>query len=123
MDVQFIKAPDGSEMVVMPRVEFLKLQAAVEDIQDALAHSDIERKLASGEEEHIPSEFANRLIDGENPVRVWREYRGLKAAELAAKAGISQAYLSEIETGKKEGRVSTLSAIAGALGLTIDDLV
>lgn len=123
MDVQFIKAPDGSEMVVLPRAEFEKLQDAVEDIQDAQAHRDIERKLASGEEELIPSEFANRLIDGENPIRVWREYRGLKAGELAGKTGISQAYLSEIETGKKEGRVSTLSAIAGVLGLTIDDLV
>lgn len=123
MDIQFITAPDGSEMVVLPRVEYDKLQEALEDTQDAQAHRDIERKLANGEEELIPSEFADRLIDGENPIRVWREYRGLKGYQLAEKAGVSATYLSEIETGKKEGRVSTLAAIAGVLNLTIDDLV
>ncbi|PCJ82135.1 MAG: transcriptional regulator [Hyphomicrobiales bacterium] len=71
----------------------------------------------------MPSEFSDRLINGENPIRVWREYRGFKAKELAEKAGISTAYLSEIETGKKEGRVGTLAAIADVLNLTIDDLV
>jgi transcriptional regulator with XRE-family HTH domain len=63
------------------------------------------------------------LIDGENPVRVYRELRGLSARELAEKTGISAAFLSEIENGKKEGGVSTLKKIAQALGVIIDDLV
>lgn len=123
MDAQFIIAPDGTEMVVLPRGDFDKLQQALEDMQDVEAIRDMERKILAGEEELVPSDIADRLIDGENPIRVWREHRGLKGYQLAEKAGVSATYLSEIETGKKEGRVSTLASIAKALNLTIDDLV
>jgi len=73
--------------------------------------------------EMIPAAFANRIIDGEKPVRVWREYRELSVKDLAAKAGISAAYLSQIEGGNREGSVATMKALAAALDLDLDDLV
>jgi transcriptional regulator with XRE-family HTH domain len=79
--------------------------------------------LAAGEEEILPSELVDRILDGENKVLAWREYRGMSARELAGKAGITQAYLSQIETGKRDGTVSTIKKIAEALKVTIDDLV
>ena len=57
-----------------------------------------------------------------NPVKVWREYRGLTQDALAAQAGISKAYLCQIETGKREGAIKTLRAISAALQVTVDDL-
>ena len=39
-----------------------------------------------------------------------------------AKAGISKAYLCQIETGKRQGAIKTLKALAQALGVTLDDL-
>jgi transcriptional regulator with XRE-family HTH domain len=63
------------------------------------------------------------LAEGEVPVRVWREYRGFSLRGLAEKAGISAAMLSEIETGKKDGSVRTLAALARVFGLDLDDLV
>jgi transcriptional regulator with XRE-family HTH domain len=43
--------------------------------------------------------------------------------DLAAKSGVVQSYLSEIETGKKPGSLAAMKAVAEALGVTIDDLV
>jgi len=42
--------------------------------------------------------------------------------ELATRAGISKPYLSQIETGKRQGTVETLSAIARSLDVPLDVL-
>jgi DNA-binding Xre family transcriptional regulator len=117
------KTPNGEDMVVLSKSDYEMLLERAELAEDIAAVDAYRKKLAAGEEEAIPEEFANRLIDGENPVRVYRELRGLSARELAEKTGISAAFLSEIENGKKEGGVSTLKKIAQALGVIIDDLV
>ena len=117
------KTPNGEDMIVLSKSDYDLLLERAELAEDIAAVEAYRRRLAAGEEEAIPEEFANRLIDGENPVRIYRELRGLSARELADKTGISAAFLSEIENGKKEGGVSTLKKIAQALGVTIDDLV
>lgn len=90
---------------------------------DSTAIDDFKMRLAAGgEEEWVPAGTANRILDGENPVKVWREYRGMTQESLAERAGISKAYLCQIETGKRAGAVKTLRAIAAALGVTVDDL-
>ena len=79
-------------------------------------------RIAAGEE-LIPAEVVYALLDGGNPVRVWREHRGLTQVELAAKVGISASYLSQLEAGKREGRIEVLGAIATVLDITLNDLV
>ena len=64
----------------------------------------------------------NRLLTGESALRVYRDLRGLTQAELAAKAGVNRVTVAEIETGRKQGSVATLRALAGALGISLDDL-
>ena len=123
MNKQTIVSPSGDRLVVIPESEYDALVEAAEDLSDLIAFEQFKGRLAAGLEELVPSEFAMRLVDGENPIRVWREYRGLSAKDLAEMAGIAQPYLSQLETGKREGPVSTLKKIADALKLTIDDLV
>lgn len=123
MTIQIITTPTGERLVVIPESEWLAVQEALEDREDIAAIDELQRKLAAGEEEFIPAAMVNRILDGENKIRVWREYRGLTAAALAQQAEISAAYLSELETGKKEGSVSALSRIATALRITVDDLI
>ncbi|WP_426122304.1 helix-turn-helix domain-containing protein [Pararhizobium sp. PWRC1-1] len=118
--------PNGEELVVLSRNDYellLRQSELADDLEDLLAVKAYEARLAAGEEDRIPAEFVDRLIDGENPVRVWREVRGLSAKDLAAAAGISAAYISEIETGKKEGSISVLKAISRVLRIDLDDLV
>jgi DNA-binding XRE family transcriptional regulator len=114
--------PNGEEMIVLSRKDYEALIERIEDLEDSLAVADFERKLAAGEEELIPAEYVNRMSEGESPIRVWRDVRGMTAKDLAAAARISTAYLSEIETGKKDGSVATLKAIADVLKIDLDDL-
>lgn len=61
--------------------------------------------------------------DVENPVRVWRQHREMSQVQLAEAAGISQAYLAQIKTGKREGTLSLYRSLADALEVDLDDLV
>lgn len=116
------KTPAGEEMVIISVAEYEALLEAQEMAEDVAAYDEAKRRKAAGEDEGVPAEFVYRLMDGESPIRVWRDFRGLSAKDLAAAAGLSTAYLSEIETGKKDGSVATLKAIADALNLDLDDL-
>ncbi|RYE39012.1 MAG: XRE family transcriptional regulator, partial [Hyphomicrobiales bacterium] len=50
-------------------------------------------------------------------------HRGMTISALAEKAGLSQSYLSQIESGKREGRVSVLQRLARSLSVDLEDLV
>lgn len=63
----------------------------------------------------------SRLLDGENPVRVWRQHRGHSPRALAEQVGTSASALSDIETVTSEGRLSILHRIAGALDVGLED--
>jgi len=97
-----------------------RFDALREMIEDQEAAAAFER--AKGQES-IPDEMVGRLLDGENPIRVWRQHRELSLRSLAEKAGISASGLSDIETGKTEGRLSVLSRLADILGVGLEDLV
>ncbi|MFQ5955111.1 MAG: helix-turn-helix transcriptional regulator, partial [Kiloniellales bacterium] len=68
-------------------------------------------------------EVVNRLIERENPVRVWRKYRGLTQQDLAKKVGVNPADVSQIESGKRGGSSKVLRAIASGLNVDLDDIV
>jgi DNA-binding XRE family transcriptional regulator len=112
-----------NEMITIPRDEYNRLCAAAEDLADLQAFAAAQAALAAGIDELIPAPFANRLLDGENPVRVYRDLRGLTQAALAEKAGLGRVTVAEIETGRKQGSIATLRALGRALGVQMDDLV
>lgn len=123
MNAQTITTPAGERLVVLPEADYNRLVAAAEDAADSAAVEAFRQKLAAGDEEMIPAEIVDRILDGENRIRVWRDHRGMTSTALAEKAGIAQAFLSQIETGKREGTIDTLKKLAAALNVTIDDLV
>lgn len=122
MTVQYIETPAG-RFAVLPEADYLRLVEAIEDTADLAAVERYRARLAAGEEEALPGDMVKRMIDGESPLKLWREHRGLSARDLADRAGLSQAYVSQIETGKREGSISAMKALAGALNVGLDDLV
>ena len=66
--------------------------------------------------------LVNELLDGEHPIRVWREFRGLTQQQLAERIGITESHLQQLESGIKEVRVRTLSRIASASDVMVDDI-
>jgi len=73
--------------------------------------------------EYFPADVTKRLVAGDSPIKVYREYRALTQAALAEQSGISTMYLSQIETGNRGGSTKVISAIAKALSVDIDDLI
>ena len=58
-----------------------------------------------------------------NQIKNARINAGLNQAELAARAGTSQAQISRIESGKSRPSLGMLEAIAEALGCTLTILL
>jgi DNA-binding XRE family transcriptional regulator len=117
------KTPNGEDMIVLSKSDYDMLLERAELVEDIAAIEIYRKRLAADEEEAIPEEFAVRLIEGENPIRVYREMRRMSAKELAERSGVSAAFLSEIERGKKGGGIVTLKKIALELNVMLDDLV
>jgi transcriptional regulator with XRE-family HTH domain len=45
---------------------------------------------------------------------------GMTQAELAARSGLQRSHIARLEAGKYGATIDVLSAIAGALGVTVD---
>jgi DNA-binding XRE family transcriptional regulator len=117
--IQFIERDGKREFAVIPIELYERLAAALEDADD-VALFDAARAADNGF--RIPAVVANALLDGEQPIKVWREHRALTQEALSNKAGISKAYLCQIETRKRVGALKTLKAIAQALEISINEL-
>lgn len=118
MSVQFIEQNGHKQYAVIPVDLYEELLEKAEMLDDIKAYDEAMRR----DEEAIPAEVVYRLLD-ENKVKVWRDYRGLTQAELAAKCGLAQATIAQIEGGKRTGSVEVLKKIAEAMRLDLDDLV
>ena len=123
MTVQVIKQGGKPEWAVVPYKKYLELLEKAEMLQDVQDYDSAKMALEEGKEELLPESFVNELLEGTNPVKLWREYRGLTQKKLADVVGISVPYLSQLETGKRKGSLDVYSAIAAALGVTLDDIV
>ena len=112
-----------TETVTIPKAEYQRLRAVEEDLADIQAALAVQARIDAGTEEFVPGAVAHRLIDGEPPLRVWREHRGLSQSALARAADTSRAQIVEIEAGRRTGSVHTLRRLADALGIGLDDIV
>ena len=125
MNVRFQKTPKG-EMAILPRKDYETLVAkaaeADEDSGTARVVARARREIAAGLP-LLPKEIVDRLANGQNPVRVFREWRDMTQMYLSSETRISQSHISDIESGRRTGTPSTLRAIATALNVPLDLLV
>jgi XRE family transcriptional regulator, aerobic/anaerobic benzoate catabolism transcriptional regulator len=56
-------------------------------------------------------------------VRAWRARRGMTRRQLASDSGLSERFLADVETGKGNVSINSLQAVAGALHITILELL
>jgi len=80
-------------------------------------------KLLPSEDVTIPHEVVGLVIKkGMNLVKAWRTHLGLTQSEIAKKAGITQAALSQMENTENTLRTATLEKLAKAMNLSVDQL-
>jgi hypothetical protein len=108
---------ETDDAITFRKRDVTRLADAIEDLEARAAFA------ATRGEEALPAGIVRRLCAGESPVRVFRQHRGLRAVDLARRAGIGASYLSEIEAGRKPGSIRALRGLAEALAVELDDLV
>jgi DNA-binding XRE family transcriptional regulator len=120
MNVQIIKNKDEVEWAVIPYDEYLHLVEKAEMLDDINDFDRFQSAFAQGEEKLFPVEVVDKLLKGQNPIKVFRKFRGMTQDGLAKKIDISIPYLSQLETNKRRGSVKVLTDIAKELGITLD---
>jgi Helix-turn-helix domain len=125
MNVRFQKTARG-EVAILPRKDYEALVAkAAEASEDEGTARLVERarlEVAAGAP-LLPKLYVDRLAQGENPVRVLREWRDMTQLHLSFKTGLGQGYLSDVETGRRKGTAAALRRIADVLKVPLDLLV
>ena len=125
MGVRFQKTPRG-EVAILPRKEYELLVAKASEADEDVGTARIvarAKKEISGGGPLLPKDVVDRMANGENPVRVLREWRGETQMYLASKTDLSQGYISDIENGRRVGTVTALRLIANVLNVPLDLLV
>ncbi len=81
---------------------------------------DYRAMTGAGNDNKLPEEILDQLAAKKSsPVKILRKYRGMTQEELAEKAGISRPYLTEIETGRKDGSMRAIKALAAILEVDV----
>jgi DNA-binding XRE family transcriptional regulator len=120
---QIIKTETGEELIVLSRRDYDAMRARLgdDDAEDRMTARIIRESKASGGVA-APLSVWDEIEVASSPIGPLRKWRKLTQEELAAKAGISQGYLSELETGRKTGDLATLHKVAAALGVGLADV-
>src|SRR5574337_1374064 len=103
--VQVIEVAGKPVAYVVPADIWAKVREMAEDAEDAAGYAEA---VASDDGVRFPAAGVHARADGEHPVRAWREHRDMTQDALAAAAGVSKPFISQIEGGKREGSVGTL---------------
>src|SRR3954447_9896714 len=119
---------ETSDTVTISRSDLDALIDAAENAEDIASVRAWKAYVAAvGRDAAIANSYtgakAKRLLDGESPVRIWREKRDMTQRALAPAAAIPAGNLSEIESRGKPGSVAAYSALATALAVPMEDLV
>ncbi|MDP6874268.1 MAG: helix-turn-helix transcriptional regulator, partial [Alphaproteobacteria bacterium] len=118
-DPDIVSALSAEAEKGMDRLQFELFRILGED-EDTI---DIAAAKAAENDESLPWEVAKKLIEGDNPIKVFRKYRGLTQRALADLVGTKPVYISQIETGASNPSAKLLRKLAKALNVTMDDLV
>lgn len=81
----------------------------------------VARARAAGPRATIPHEVVSLMVDGYSAARAWREHLCLTQTEVAARMGISQSALAQIEAATQP-RKATRARLAAALGISVEQL-
>ena len=111
---------ETADSVTLARSDYEALRELLEDAADLADIEAVARRIDTGETGVLPADVINRILDGEPPLPVLREHRGLTVTELARRAGAAQSYVTEIETGVKTGGAGTLRRLALALDVPLE---
>lgn len=112
------KTPSGEKMVVLALADYEQLVARAddpEDAADAAAFDEAMESLKSGKDRVLSPAEMEAYYARTGFLRGLRKGKGVTQVDLAAKAGLTQGLLSDIEAGRRNASPETIRKIAAAL--------
>ncbi|TGV95729.1 XRE family transcriptional regulator, partial [Mesorhizobium sp. M2D.F.Ca.ET.145.01.1.1] len=103
--------------VVIPKADYEALLHAAEEAQEDAADVAIydERKSEFKAEKALPAEVTMDILRGSSRLKALRNWRKLTQADLARTIGVSQGFLSDIESNRRKPSAQTSTMLAKAL--------
>lgn len=112
---QIIKTPGGEELVVLPKADYEALLKAAEEVAEEAADLAIYDARKAEAAEPLPTELSLAMLRGESRLRALRKWRGLTQGALAERAGLTQGFLSDMESRRRTASGETVDRLATAL--------
>jgi DNA-binding XRE family transcriptional regulator len=106
---------NGEEKIILSPTDY-------QDLIDARDHAIAMREVAAGAPTLTSAEL-DEFLAAKTPLTFWRRRAGLTQSALAAKIGVSQAFLAQLERGQRRGTVDVYLKLAPVFGLRVEDLV
>jgi len=119
MTINILKHNNQPAFAIVPYNEYKAMLEAYEGFQDLKRVSKFKKEKHS----FFPEEIPSRIIKGENPIKVYREYRNITQESLAKTLSVSKQYISQIENNKTKPSLKILKGLAQILNVTVDDLL
>ena len=119
---------ETADTVTLSRSDWDAMLDRLEDADDlaaVAARREHEARVGKdvARQDYLTADEVRRLLAGSNPVKLWREKRGLSQRALAEAAGVSPGYLAEIETDRKPGSADALLRLSRALRIGMEHLI
>jgi len=124
--IQHIKTPAGEELVLLSKDEFEHLTALArrtaesdEDAADIAVYDEAKAALTTNTDTVLPADLSALILSTHSRLAAIRKWRGMSQVDLATAVDIKQGYLSDIETGRRDGAPDTIVRLAAALGVPV----
>jgi hypothetical protein len=119
-DVQVIRdASTGAPaFAVVPWADYQRLTAPRDEDAALIAAGEAARN-----DETFPEDVARRLVAGEAPLKVIREWRGMTQSQLGGKSRVPSQYISQIERRARHMGRAVARRLAQVLDVSYDLLL
>ncbi|MCF3945595.1 helix-turn-helix domain-containing protein [Acidiphilium iwatense] len=109
---------------MLPRAEYEELLAradeSAEDEEDIAIYDTRKAELAEAGVATLPKEVSAAILHGDSRLKAIRQWKDITQLHLSFKTGISQGYLSDLESGRRAGTPETIAKLADALSVPIN---
>jgi ribosome-binding protein aMBF1 (putative translation factor) len=122
---QFIKTPNGDDLVVLTKADYEELiriaEEAAEDAADVAAYDAA--KAASANARPVPREVSRLVQKGDTILKAVRIWRDIGQVKLADDIGSSQGFISDLENRRRKLTPEVAEKLAVALDVPLDWLI
>ncbi len=119
INAQFLYDENGAPTHAV--IRYADFQALTENTEPSDEQLYVAAKAADNGA-RLSADMVSRLVEGESPIKVWREFRNITQEKLATACDVTPEYIGMVERGVRQASRKLVFRMADALGCDRDDL-